>query len=216
MKVLIADDERLSRQILRDALAPQGYAIVEVADGAEALRVLEGEAPPELALLDWVMPGLDGVEVCRRVRQRPGSVPPYLILVTSRERTEDIVAGLEGGADDYITKPFSREELRARVRVGARLLALQRALADRVAELESALGQVRRLRGLLPICAYCKKIRNDRDYWQQVECYMAQHSEARFSHAICPDCYRNVVKPQLAQALGPPVPEDRERGSTGS
>ncbi len=216
MNVLIADDERLSRQLLRDALAAQGYELLEVTDGAEALRVLEGYAPPPLAILDWMMPGLEGVEVCRRVRQRPDPVPPYLILLTSRERTEDIVAGLEAGADDYITKPFSREELRARVAVGARIVRLQRGLTERVRELEEALAHVKRLRGLLPICSYCKKVRNDRDYWQQVESYVAQHSEARFSHGICPDCYQNVVKPQLAQALGPPVPEDRALGSTES
>jgi DNA-binding response OmpR family regulator len=160
-----------------------------------------------LAILDWMMPGLDGVEVCRRVRRGATATPPYLILLTAKGRREDIVTGLRSGADDYVTKPFNREELRARVQVGIRIVELQHSLADRVKALEEALTRVKQLQGLLPICSYCKKIRDDRNYWQQVENYISEHSEAQFSHSICPDCYEGRVKPELDQLRrrhGPP------------
>jgi response regulator RpfG family c-di-GMP phosphodiesterase len=114
---------------------------------------------------------------------------------------EDLVTGLDAGADDYITKPFDFEELRARVRVGVRMVRLQQSLAARVSQLEEALANVRVLQGLLPICLYCKKIRDDQNYWQQVDKYIGDHSQARFSHGVCPDCYERVVKPEIGQYL---------------
>jgi hypothetical protein len=101
-----------------------------------------------------------------------------------------------------VTKPFNREELRARVQGGARVVELQRSLAERVEELEQALARVKQLQGLLPICSYCKKIRDDRNYWQQVEAYIGEHSEAVFSHGICPDCFDKFVKPELNKVNG--------------
>src|SRR3989442_11669124 len=148
-----------------------------------------------------MMPEIDGVEICRRARGRPDEGPLRFSLRTARGRKEDVIAGLQAGADDYITKPFDHEELRARVQVGVRIVELQTSLAARVAELEEALVRVRQLRGLLPICSYCKKIRDDQNYWQQVEQYVSTHSDVQFSHGICPDCYRKVVEPQLDQAV---------------
>jgi response regulator RpfG family c-di-GMP phosphodiesterase len=123
-------------------------------------------------------------------------------LLTARASREDKIQGLQAGADDYITKPFDPQELRARVQVGIRVLELQGALAQRVRELEEALSRVKQLQGLLPICSYCKKIRNDRNYWQQVEGYITEHSEAQFSHGICPDCYAQYVRPELERMQG--------------
>ena len=105
--------------------------------------------------------------------------------------------GLEGGADDYIVKPFDLKELRARIRVGVRVLNLQSRLTERLQALEQALHQVTQLQGLLPICSYCKKIRNDQNYWQQVEEYVAAHADVQFSHGICPSCFENELVPQL-------------------
>jgi response regulator RpfG family c-di-GMP phosphodiesterase len=139
-----------------------------------------------------MMPEMDGPDVCRRVRQELPLANMYLLLVTARESRGDVVAGLDAGADDYIIKPFDPEELRARVAVGIRVLGLQQKLGERVAELQAALSNVKQLHGLLPICSYCKRIRGDDQYWQQVEGYIAEHSDAQFSHGICPTCYATV------------------------
>jgi DNA-binding response OmpR family regulator len=197
MKLLVADDDPIARRLLEGVLGRFGFEVVLAHDGVQALAILEGDAPPPLAILDWMMPGLTGVEVCRRLRERTVAAPTYVLIVTSREQTEDLVAALAAGADDYVTKPFQVEELRARVAVGQRMASLQRRLADRVAELEHALAHVTQLQGLLPICMYCKRIRNDQNYWTQVETYVSQHSGTRFSHSICPECHAKHVAPEL-------------------
>lgn len=179
--------------------------LTAVEDGTQAWEALQAKDAPQVAVLDWLMPGMDGIEICRQIRKRPQPRPTYLILLTARRGQEDKIHGLQAGADDYITKPFDHEELRARVQVGFRVLELQVTLAERVRELEEALSRVKMLQGLLPICSYCKKIRNDRNYWQQVEGYISDHSEAQFSHGICPDCYARIVQPEL----------DRLQGHTG-
>jgi sigma-B regulation protein RsbU (phosphoserine phosphatase) len=199
VKLLIAEDDMISRRLLETTLIKWGYEVVVTGDGVAAWEVLQTEDTPPLAILDWMMPGMDGIEVCRKVRQTPTPTPPYLILLTAKGRREDIVTGLRAGANDYVTKPFDREELRARVQVGMRIVELQQSLAERVKALEEALTRVKQLQGLLPICSYCKKIRDDQNYWQQVESYISEHSEAQFSHSICPDCYDRLVKPELDQ-----------------
>jgi response regulator RpfG family c-di-GMP phosphodiesterase len=147
-----------------------------------------------------MMPHIDGVDLCRRVRALERREPSYLILLTSKGQSEDVVSGLDSGANDYIRKPFNRLELQSRVRVGERMVALQRDLAQRLQELEQALARVKQLQGLLPICSYCKKIRDDGNYWQRVETYIESHVDVQFSHGICPDCFANVVGPELARA----------------
>jgi sigma-B regulation protein RsbU (phosphoserine phosphatase) len=197
MKILIAEDDPVSRHLLEATLSKFGYTVVLAADGAQAWAVLQRQDSPSLAILDWIMPEIDGVEICRRVRSLPTTTPPYLILLTARNEKTDVVVGLEAGANDYLTKPFDRSELHARIQVGTHVLELQEALAGRVQELEDALSQVKQLQGLLPICSYCKKIRDEQNYWQRVENYLSEHTEMVFSHGICPDCYRTVVQPQL-------------------
>jgi phosphoserine phosphatase RsbU/P len=206
MKVLIAEDDRCSRTTLEATLTEWGYEVVTASDGLAAWEVLRQEDAPRLVVLDWVMPGLDGLELCRRVRASAELAWTYLIVLTVRAGTENVVAGLEAGADDYFVKPIEWAQLRARLRVGERTLGLQQALADRVQELNEALASVKHLQGLLPICAYCKKIRDDRNYWQQLESYITDHSEARFSHGICPDCMKGVMQ-QLSDAPHPPPDE---------
>ena len=200
MKMLIAEDEPVSCRMLEGMLSSWNHEVIVARNGEEAWKILQEEGAPSLAILDWMMPGIDGLEVVRRTRRLSPARPAYLILLTARGRREDVVEGLLAEADDYITKPFDREELRARIQVGARMVQLQLSLADRVRELEAALSNVRRLRGLLPICSYCKKVRRDSNYWQQIERYIADHSEAEFTHGICPECYEKALAPQLEEA----------------
>jgi CheY-like chemotaxis protein len=197
MKVLIAEDDPISRRVLAATLDKFGYEVVIAADGAEAWSAFQSADAPPLAILDWMMPEIDGVELCLRVRALPTATPPYLILLTARSSKEDVVRGLDAGANDYLTKPFDRAELRARIQVGTYVLELQENLAAQVRELEATLSQVKQLQGLLPICSYCKKIRDEQDYWHRVESYFSEHTEVKFSHGICPACYTDVVQPQI-------------------
>jgi len=194
LDVLIAEDEPVSRRLLEKSLQQWGYRPVVCPDGLEALAMLRAADAPRIALMDWVMPGMDGVDVCRAIRDLATPHQPYLILLTARAQPEDIVAGLRAGADDYITKPVDREELAARLQVAARIVGLQLRLSDRVTELEQALARVRQLQGLLPICAYCKRIRDDQNYWNQVETYIAEHTDVQFTHGICPSCFDRVIQ----------------------
>jgi CheY-like chemotaxis protein len=199
MRILIAEDDATSRKTLATFLGRWGYDVCETCNGTEACDALRRSDAPSLAILDWMMPELNAVEVCRLVRTLEREEPTYLILLTARSDKEDMVAGLCGGADDNIVKPFDRDELGARLQVRQRIVELQRRLAQRVRELEEAFSNIRLLRGLLPICRCCKRIRDDGNYWQSVEAYISQHSDARFSHGICPEeCYEGVIKPQLA------------------
>ena len=188
MKTLIAEDDSVSRRLLQAALQKWGYDVTVTAHGREAWDALQQPDAPSLLILDWLMPEMDGVEICRRIRASDALKSSYVILLTSRGSKEDILEGLEAGADDYVTKPFDHGELRARVQVGSRVIGLQNALAERVHQLEEAIASVKTLQGLLPICCYCKKIRDDGNYWHRVESYIAGHANVRFSHGICPDC----------------------------
>jgi CheY-like chemotaxis protein len=214
MRVVIAEDDRVAAEILARTLRRWELTPVVTADGAAAWDQLRSASGPTLAILDWMMPALDGLEVCRLVRRELPLANMYLILVTAREGRADIVAGLDAGADDYVIKPFDTEELRARVAVGMRVLTLQERLAERVEELQAALSNVKQLHGLLPICSYCKRIRGDDQYWQQVEGYIAEHSHAQFSHGICPACYVTVSAEIDELAASRRLVRDSRGGST--
>ncbi|HUE87752.1 MAG TPA: response regulator [Vicinamibacterales bacterium] len=197
MRILVADDDPVSRTVVAAMLRKSGFNVELADDGEQAWAALEHPDAPLLAVMDWMMPGLDGPEICRRLRAVETPTPTYVVLLTSRDAAADIVEGLRAGADDYVTKPPDEDELVARVSVGVRVVALQQTLADRVRRLEEALSNVKQLQGLLPICSYCKRIRDDQNYWQQVESYISVHSGVQFSHSFCPDCYEKYVKPQL-------------------
>jgi CheY-like chemotaxis protein len=207
MKLLIAEDDFTTRTMLQSVMSRWGYEVQAVADGRAALAALELQDSPRLALLDWTMPGLDGVEVCRQLRARPSANPPYLILLTARTQKDDIVLGLQAGANDYIAKPYDTGELQARLAVGVRMVELQAALALKITErdqligqLQVALAEVKKLSGIIPICAGCKKIRDDKGFWNQVEAYIQTHSLATFSHGLCPDCTTRLY-PELAEEI---------------
>jgi phosphoserine phosphatase RsbU/P len=188
MRVLIADDEKVSRTLLGSTLTKLGYEVTISEDGAQAWEALKADNHPKLAVLDWMMPGLEGVEVCRRVRELERGSYTYIILLTSRDEKQDVVAGFDAGIDDYLVKPFDAQELQSRIAVGTRILKLESTLGKKVSELEQALKHVRQLQGLLPICMHCKKIRADDDSWHLIESYVSQHSEAQFTHSLCAEC----------------------------
>ena len=124
MKILIAEDDAVSRRMLEETFFRWGYEVVVCSDGSQAWETLERENAPEMAVLDWMMPGVDGPELCRRVRRSPRMQSMYIILLTARKSRDDIIEGLDSGADDYVAKPFDRAELAARVRVGERVAGL--------------------------------------------------------------------------------------------
>jgi len=194
VRALVADDDRVAARVLQRTLERLGLEVVTVHDGAGAWDLLQHDPTIALCVLDWMMPGADGPDLCRRIRRDESRAHVYVMLLTARQSREDLIAGLDAGADDYLVKPFDPEELRARVQVGLRVLGLQARLAEQVAELKAALSQVKQLRGLLPICAYCKSIRSDENYWQEVDHYVSEHSGVQFSHGICPKCLEKVMK----------------------
>ncbi len=200
MDVLIAEDDASLRNLLIDLVTRWRFHPIAVANGAEAARILVGASAPPIAILDWEMPGMTGPEVCRLVRAQGLATPPFLLMLTARHGHDAVMQGFAAGADDYIVKPFVEDELRARIHVGVRMVELRHALAARVRELEDALAKVRTLQGLLPVCAWCRKIRNDEHYWESFEAYLSDHTDATVTHGICPDCQKRMEAEAAAEA----------------
>jgi sigma-B regulation protein RsbU (phosphoserine phosphatase) len=198
-RILIAEDHYVSRHLLERNLTNWGFDVKTAENGVEAVDVLESSDPPPIAILDWMMPEMDGLEVCMRIRKQTDIPYVYLLLLTAKSQKEEVAAGLDAGADDYVIKPFDPDELRARIKVGQRVVNLERALARKIHDLEAALLEVNEMRALLPICMYCKSVRDDREYWHQVDEYMHAHAGTEFSHGICPDCARKM-KNEIAHA----------------
>jgi phosphoserine phosphatase RsbU/P len=198
VQILVADDDSVSRTLLVRTLELWGHEVDCVVDGLEACGRLIMPGAPTMAVLDWGMPGLEGPEVCRKVRAAALRMQPYLVMLTARYSPDDLAVALEAGADDFLSKPFNRVELMARLHAGVRILNLQRALTDRIQELEESRQREHHLRTLTPICAYCKKIRGDRDDWEPIDQYLAEHGY-RFTHAVCPACLES-------QSTLPPMP----------
>lgn len=148
MRVLVADDDSISRMVLRNLLTKWGYEPVEAVDGLQAWEILQAEDSPRLALVDWMMPGMDGPELCLKLRQLSQIDYHYVIMLTSRDSKEDLVDGLNAGADDYITKPYSAQELEVRLRVGKRIVSLQKSLQEAL-EIQRYQAQHDPLTGLL-------------------------------------------------------------------
>lgn len=206
MKILIAEDSLPTRKRLAQLIVRWGHEPVEAASGEEAWQIFASDPPP-LAILDWVMPAPDGIELCRRLRGTPALRQTYVLILTGNTRPEDIVTGLNAGANDFVTKPFNEPELQARFYVGVRMVELQSDLARRVHDLEDAMTEIKQLRGILPICCYCKSVRDDQNYWQSVELYLREHSDLKLSHGVCPNCMEKIVKRQIDELnSGAPTP----------
>ena len=178
MNILIADDDPTSRIVLSATLKKLGHQVTATTGGAEALAVFDKENVPVL-ISDMVMPDVDGLELCRRVRALNRPRYTYIILLTAVGGKSGYLVGMKAGADDFINKPFDEEQLAARLAVAERILSLQ--------------TEVKQLAGLLPICSHCKKVRDDQNYWQQVESYIAKRTDAKFTHSYCPDCMKNAL-----------------------
>jgi phosphoserine phosphatase RsbU/P len=185
MKVLTVEDDAVARGVLRQALKRLDHEVIEASDGEAAWQLLQKE-PVRVVVSDWMMPKLDGLELCRRIRAQPGAEYTYFILLTSNTaNNENRREAADAGVDDFLTKPLEFEELWTRLRVATRILRYA--------------TQVRQLEEMMPICSYCKKIRDDKNYWQQIEGYINQRTGSEFSHSVCPDCYTRVVIPELEQ-----------------
>jgi CheY-like chemotaxis protein len=185
LKILAVEDDAVARAVLRQALRRLGHETIEAADGESAWEVLQQE-PVRVVVSDWLMPRSDGLDLCRKIRARAGADYIYFILLTSNDATqENQTAAADAGVDDFLTKPLDLPELWTRLRVAERILRYT--------------TQVRQLEEMLPICSYCKKIRDDQNYWQQIEGYISERTGSDFSHSVCPDCYQRVIVPELAQ-----------------
>lgn len=183
MRILAVEDDAVSRAVLRQALRRLGHETIEAGDGEAAWEALQAESF-RVVVSDWMMPNVDGLELCRRIRQRPDAEYIYFILLTSRDATEQNQReAADAGVDDFLTKPLDLPELWTRLRVAERILKYT--------------TQVRQLEEMLPICSYCKKIRDDQNYWQQIEGYISERTGSDFSHSVCPDCYQRVLVPEL-------------------
>lgn len=193
MKILIAEDDPISRKLLCTILSRQKYQIISAQNGIETWQAIQSYGAPLVIILDWMLPDIEGIEICQRVRTHYPNEPFHIILLTAYGKQEDVVKGFQYGADDYICKPFDIQELQARVYVGVRVIQLQTDLAHKIQELEKANSQVKKLQGLIPICSYCKKIRDDKNYWHQLERYISEHTDAIFSHGVCPECYKKFM-----------------------
>jgi len=192
-RVLVAEDDEKTRKALVFLLQRHGYAVTMADDGQTAFEILIAPDPPQIALLDWQMPRLDGLHVCRAIRTLP-STYIYIVMVTARDQAADVLAAFAAGVDDFLSKPVDGAHLLARLRCGERVLNLEERSRKRIAELEAAIEEVRQLKRLLPICMYCKKVRDDGDYWHEIETYIHTQTGTDFSHGICPTCMEHMVK----------------------
>jgi DNA-binding response OmpR family regulator len=175
--ILIIDDNPQSIKLLGNILDSKGYSTAVAMNGTEALKFLENEIP-DLILLDIMMPGMDGFEVCRSIKMNKNASETPVIFLTAKKEIDDLVRGFEVGGVDYVTKPFNSNELLIRVKTHL--------------DLKKARDEIRRLKGIIPICCNCKKIRDDKGFWEQVEIYIESHSDAEFSHGICPECTKEL------------------------
>lgn len=187
--LLIVDDIEDNISILHTILSKEPYRFAVASNGEEALSLIAREAP-DLSLLDVMLPDKSGFDVLRQINE-DSSIPQFpVIFITARTGLEDKVEGFRLGGVDYITKPFQGEEVLARVRTHLELKQRRDEQAELIKRLTASLEEVRQLRGIIPICASCKKIRNDEGYWQQVEEYISSRSEVEFTHGLCPDCIK--------------------------
>jgi phosphoserine phosphatase RsbU/P len=182
MRILLVEDDFDSREMLQMLLELDGHQVLTAGNGNEAWDTFLKDRF-SVVLSDWLMPESNGLELCRRIRELQTSHYTYIVLLSALQGRSNYLEGMRAGADDFVSKPYDPELLRSRLMVAERIVDLQ--------------DRVKRLEGILPTCMYCKKIRDEGDRWISIEHYITQRSEASFSHGVCPDCYQDIVKPEL-------------------
>jgi PleD family two-component response regulator len=186
--VLVVDDQPFNLTLLVTILQKEQYRVVIAESGEQALQQL-AEDLPDIILLDVVMPGIDGFELCRQLKDDPKTAAIPVIFMTALTELEHKVRAFKLGGVDYITKPFQNEEVLARLNAHLTIRRLNRELQEKNDRLEGALEEIRTLQEIVPICSCCKKVRDDKGFWRQVEDYVTRHTGARFSHSYCPSCF---------------------------
>ncbi len=197
-RVLVAEDNESARTALVLLLQHHGYDVTVTSDGQAAFKVLLGSDAPQIALLDWELPHLDGLHVCSAVRSMPHRPYTYIVMVTARDRPEDVLAAFSAGVDDFLSKPVDIAQVLARLRCGKRVIALEEHCAKRIGDLKKAHDEVRQLKRLLPICMCCKKVRNDGAYWQEIAVYAREQNRDNLSYGICPSCLDSVLTGEMS------------------
>ncbi|MEI6207853.1 MAG: response regulator [Desulfuromonadales bacterium] len=193
--ILVVDDNPRNLQLVGGVLSETLVCdLCFATSGAEALDIL-GEMTPDLILLDVNMPGMSGFELCSVIRSGEATREVPVIFLTAQQDTHCILKGFSAGGNDYVIKPFEPQELQARVKAHL-------SLKLRTDELKDALARIKRLEGIIPICMYCKKIRDDGSIWLQMEQYISEHSDALFSHGVCPECFREQMSSLQSETTG--------------
>ena len=188
--ILIADDTPEHLTVLRQMLAEQNYMVRPALNGEIAIKAAN-ESPPDLILLDIRMPGMDGYEVCQQLKSEEKTRKIPVIFISALNELDDKVKAFSLGGVDYITKPFQTEEVLVRIKTHLTLRNLQKSLEDKNAQLQNALDEIKTLQGIIPICANCKKVRDDENYWNEVEGYLKK-LDIMLSHSVCPDCSKKL------------------------
>ncbi|HOH97047.1 MAG TPA: response regulator [Candidatus Cloacimonadota bacterium] len=193
MLIYVADDDEINLKLVKTLLNQAGFHNLGLYQSGKAMMDDVKHNCPDLLLLDIMMPGFSGYEVLEWIKQNPELENIPIIMITAAamdEKMEPLRRSFELGAMDFISKPFSNLELVLRVKSALRIEKMRQ-------KLEAAAVMISSLEKLLPICSYCKKVRADKNYWEEVEVYISEHTDTLFSHSVCPECYQLHVKPQL-------------------
>ena len=199
-KVLVTDDNPEIRLLSTMILGRAGYEVLEASTGKECLDIVLIHHP-DLVLLDVMLPDITGIQVCKQIKNDKSLKDIFIILASGTQiSSENQADGLDIGADGYIIRPISNKELLARIQAGERIKRAEDALREKerqqqtlISQLEEALAEIKTLKGCIPICASCKKIRDDEGYWNQLEAYISKHTDATFTHGICPTCLEQAM-----------------------
>jgi len=186
MRILIIEDDPVASAVLQASLRSLGHEFTVAVNGDEGWTRFSAD-PRRVVISDWMLPGIDGLELCRRIRRRGGDYTYFILLSSQTTSPDNLDQATAAGVDDFLTKPAKPAELKARLHV-----------ADRILHYAT---QVQQLESFIPICSYCKKVRDDKNYWNQIESYINSRTGSSFSHGVCPDCYTDVLVPQM-KAIG--------------